>query len=139
MNTLLVVVAVSIIVVAVLMLLSNLLSRLFRPKAARLSAPAKRRTTDSSRQWRAVRIAPGLICCGPAKKLNGRVFLAGEAPKLPLDDCTETDCRCRYLHLQDRRSGEDRRMDLGEFGTFMPAGRSERRTGAARRTSDPVI
>ena len=138
MNTLLVVVAVSIIVVAVIMLLSNLLSHLFRPRTARPPSSASTGAKIPARQWRAVRIAPGLICCGMAQRLSGRVFLVDEAPKLPLDACNETDCRCRYVHLEDRRSGEDRRLDLGDFGAFLPVSRNERRSGRGRRSSDLV-
>jgi hypothetical protein len=36
-------------------------------------------------------------------------YLAGEAPTIPIDGCTNTECSCTYVHHEDRRSGEERR------------------------------
>ncbi len=98
--------------------------------------PATRRGATSIRQrtrWRAVKIAPGLIACDAAQEVADRVFLAGESPHLPLGSCGQVDCRCRYVHLDDRRSGGDRRIDLGSLGDYLPHEQSDRRRGADRR------
>ena len=69
-----------------------------------------------------------------AWKLQDEKFLAGEAPALPLADCNQRNCDCRYLDHDDRRSGEDQRDGWGQFGGFVPhAGTDKRRTTRDRR------
>ena len=87
-------------------------------------------------RWRSVRIRPGLICCEQATELTEEIFLAKEAPHLPLPECTEPDCRCHYLFLDDRRSGEDRRDDLGKLADFFPTSVEDRRQLPGRRMAD---
>jgi len=47
--------------------------------------------------------------CPAVQALAKTKFLAKEAPRLPLDECTVPNCRCQYKHYDDRRDGEDRR------------------------------
>lgn len=49
--------------------------------------------------------------CNAVRDLKDRVFLAAEAPLLPLRDCTSPDqCQCHYAKRGDRRdSYGDRR------------------------------
>ena len=75
--------------------------------------------------------APG--CCGEVVALEGKRFLASAAPKVPLRDCEAASCRCRYIHYEDRRGEEDRRvMTVDARGQ----GKPERRQNRGRRESD---
>ena len=108
-------------------------ARRVRKKAAGSSAPNR---DAESAKWRSVKIAPGLMSCDYANILAGKVFLAREAPPLPLANCGETECRCKYIHLQDRRSGGDRRVEVGELTDYLPFNQTERRRLISRRSTD---
>jgi hypothetical protein len=69
-------------------------------------------------------------------EITGQIFLAQGAPSLPLEDCTNKNCECRYVFLEDRRSGEDRRLELGRFGDFIPDYKRDRRRVTGRRYAD---
>lgn len=56
-----------------------------------------------SNPWHAVTIQPGPKCCKAVEARLGQRFLSKDAPPLPLKDCTESACRCRYRHYDDRR------------------------------------
>jgi len=86
-------------------------------------------------EWRSVRIRSGLIACKAVSSVKGRIFLAPDAPSLPLENCTE-DCRCHYVFLDDRRSGTDRRIELGQLDGLLSGYRSERRRFSGRRLVD---
>lgn len=87
-------------------------------------------------RWRSVRVRPGLIACGQVADLKGQVFLSREAPELPLPNCSERDCRCHYVFLDDRRSGGDRRIELGRLGEFLSDSEDNRRRSSGRRVGD---
>lgn len=53
--------------------------------------------------WHAVVIQPGPKRCQAVEALAGNKYLSKDAPKLPLRDCTEPQCSCRYRHHEDRR------------------------------------
>lgn len=98
------------------------------------------RDSDASdTRWRSVRIRPGLIACQQVVDLNSQVFLAREAPELPLPSCGEHDCRCHYVFLDDRRSGIDRRIELARLGEFLSSSNSDRRRSPGRRTGDLAL
>jgi hypothetical protein len=66
----------------------------------------KQRSRDHirlSNPWHAVTILPGPRRCAAAGRVLGQRYLSSEAPPLPLNECTEPDCRCRYRHHDDRR------------------------------------
>ena len=136
MNTLIVVAAIAAIVIGLLWGASRLLDLGFgkrkKAKPAISGSAAERETT----RWRAVRIAPGLICCDAVGKVTGQVYLASESPQLPLDGCGERECSCKYIHLEDRRSGGDRRVDLGDLDAYLPINQTNRRRGPSRRATD---
>lgn len=136
MNTLTIVIAVAVLVVAIIWLVSRRSSTDIRPKHIQKASSASNDVDRSTTRWRAVKITPGLMCCDAASKLSGQVFLSTESPRLPLDGCAESDCRCKYVHLDDRRSGSDRRLDLGDLGAFLPASQVERRQQTGRRSAD---
>ncbi len=53
------------------------------------------------------------VCASPCRaalERRDQVYLAIDAPVLPLNECNSPgDCRCRYALQDDRRSGRDRR------------------------------
>lgn len=46
--------------------------------------------------------------CAAAQALVGKRFLSHAAPSIPLPGCTSLNCRCAYVHFEDRRVGERR-------------------------------
>ena len=56
-----------------------------------------------SNPWHAVAIQPGPKRCAAVEGLLGQRFLSRDAPRLPLKDCTESGCTCKYRHYEDRR------------------------------------
>ena len=55
--------------------------------------------------YRAVAIYHGATCCRSAAALDGKRFLATNAPKLPLANCSSPGlCQCEYRTLHDRRA-----------------------------------
>jgi hypothetical protein len=60
-------------------------------------------------QFHAVSVQSTDSACEVAKGMAGQRFLSGAAPRLPLPECDAAECRCRFSHHKDRRSGEDRR------------------------------
>jgi hypothetical protein len=85
-----------------------------------------------------VRISPGLICCDAVREHDEQVFLSSESPMLPVDGCDIADCRCKYIHLEDRRTGSDRRAQLDELNAFLPFNQVDRRRTTSRRSTDLV-
>jgi hypothetical protein len=72
------------------------------------------RSTQQTSLYRGVQIIAGDEgCCRVARILAGQRFLSDEIPKLPLDQCDATECRCRYKLFHDRRTGERRLSDFG--------------------------
>jgi hypothetical protein len=69
----------------------------------------------------------------PPLYLETKRFLSGEAPPLPLPNCTAPRCLCCYAHYEDRREG-DRRIPLSPdfFHSSFFVG-LERRMGTIRR------
>jgi hypothetical protein len=92
--------------------------------------------TSSETRWRSVRIRPGLMTCASVTSISDQVFLSRDAPPLPLKGCGEKDCNCHYIFLDDRRSGSERRIDLGRLGEFFPDYEGERRQVRGRRLAD---
>ena len=72
--------------------------------------------------------------CPAAEALGDRRYLSDEAPRLPLEAChRQQNCRCIYVHFEDRRQDLRRDADIGLPG----GGRGEeRRAGRGRRRDD---
>ncbi|MDH3635798.1 MAG: hypothetical protein OES20_13945 [Gammaproteobacteria bacterium] len=96
----------------------------------------QRRKRLEETKWRAVKIRPGLIACDRVANLTGNIYLSQEAPNLPLDNCTEENCRCHYIFFDDRRNGRDRRIDLGKLDELLPDLGQNRRNIPGRRVTD---
>lgn len=71
--------------------------------------------------------------CIAVQRLSGQRFLSKEAPPIPLPECDAANCRCRYVHFEDRRQNDDRRNPhpvLVHVGGYHGP---ERRSGERRR------
>ena len=120
--------------VALVLAISWLVMRLMRgsPKSTQASAP---KIADKSSPYHAVSLQYSSNACDAAKAMTGRRFLSSAAPRLPLPECDSLECRCRFAHHSDRRTGRDRRSPFspanagGGTGTF----RVERRQKKDRR------
>jgi hypothetical protein len=84
-------------------------------------------------RWPAVSIKSTSSGCEATRSLKGLRFLAGEAPRLPLVNCSRPEvCQCVYEKFDDRREGP--RRDIEETGrrTYRDPGQERRRTGGRR-------
>ena len=74
------------------------------------------------------------------RDLEGHRFLERETPITPLGECSCPKCRCRYIHYDDRRSGEDRRDPLISGGRLVELqGSGDRRCNRDRRKVDSTM
>jgi len=91
--------------------------------------------TEKTQRWHAVSVVADGSACEDARMLQDVRFLSMEAPRLPLYACAKPgQCRCRYRHHADRRSGPRRAVE-----NFRPpkAWRGEdKRVSRGRRESD---
>ncbi|QUN06573.1 hypothetical protein KDN34_03710 [Shewanella yunxiaonensis] len=73
--------------------------------------------------------------CKAAAQLSGKRFLPQDAPCLPLATCDNPDCKCRYMHHEDRRTpGTGRRIHVGLItDLYGHNGEAERRKNPAGR------
>ena len=71
--------------------------------------------------------------CGAAKALESQRFLPKDAPMLPLNDCDNPNCQCKYEHHDDRRAGPRRDAEVG-LPSEAPS--EERRSSRGRRVDD---
>jgi hypothetical protein len=71
--------------------------------------------------------------CAAVERLSGRRFLSKDAPSLPLLTCDAAECRCRYMHFDDRRQGPERRNLRPALQDVREYSGQERRSGRERR------
>lgn len=87
-----------------------------QPSAASRAPQAKKPATPQN-PFRATSIVAGPNACEAAKRLGEKRFLvaAKEVPQLPLPDCDQSKCTCKYAHHADRREkvSDDRRGPPG--------------------------
>lgn len=109
---------------------SELIRRLKRPVPdARPQAPA----TTVSGAFYAAAVVPDEHACAAALAASGHRYLAREAPRIPLPECTRPlECQCRIARLNDRRKTD--RRDALSFSRWYSG--IERRRGPGRRTTD---
>ena len=91
-----------------------------------------------SNAYHAVSIKFEENACEAARAMSGRRFLSTAAPRLPLPECDALECRCRFAHHKDRRTGKDRRSPFAAAGYGGGTGsfEKERREKAGRRRED---
>jgi hypothetical protein len=113
--------------------LEGLLGKISREHAAKKLAPtAKLKRPDSASDFRAVEIAPSLMCCAAATQASGRRCLLRQAPRLPLMGCTmPTTCSCSFRKNADRRDSDRRLFGAGETNRWF-VGRESRKAEGRR-------
>lgn len=105
---------------------------------ANLQKGSVKKTTTGAQvgSWHAVSITTGSYCCEAARGVIGRRFLAAQAPRLPLPECTAPEaCTCKYKHHSDRRGPPRRKEDITGLPRRNPGG-PERRGAQSRREED---
>jgi hypothetical protein len=72
--------------------------------------------TRENASYHAVSIKITGTACRAARNMAGQRFLSSAAPRLPLPKCDMSECKCRFVHHKDRRSGRDRRSPFSVSG-----------------------
>ncbi len=90
----------------------GLLSRLFSSETRRPAAtkPAK---SKNGRAFGGVEIVAQGAGCQAVETIAGERFLTTDVPSLPLPDCDQSACECRYRRFTDRRTDVRRDVDVG--------------------------
>jgi len=115
----------------------GLLAKLTGQSAARNESTVNKTTKA---HFRGVQIVAGDEgCCRAAKILSGQRFLSDEIPKLPLDQCDATECRCSYKLFNDRRTGERRLSDFGYDIICELRTDNNQRNGSGDRRNEPGV
>jgi hypothetical protein len=126
------------IVLVVVLLLAYVF--VHKPKAKTNERPATRRTASSTSgsEFHAVSLKYAASACDSAKAMEGRRFLSTAAPRIPLPDCDAAECKCRFVHHKDRRSGDDRRDTYGQgFGGGTTGSYEKEQRKRGERRDDP--
>jgi len=93
-------------------------------------------TAQSTKGFHSVSISMDASPCHAIRKYAGRRLLSNEAPILPLPDCDQSNCSCRFEHFDDRRDPGNRRDRVVAIGRMASSDSSrERRTWKDRRAS----
>ncbi len=82
--------------------------------------------------YHAVLITHESTSCKLVRQYEGQRLLAMAAPRLPVPGCDAATCRCRYVHCEDRRTGEDRRENVAGAHAYS----RNRRLSQGRRAGD---
>jgi len=116
--------------------LQGLLGKISRARPAKTFKPmAGLKRSNNTGDFRAVEIAPSVVCCTAATQATGRRYLLRAAPRLPLMGCTmPTACSCQFRKNADRRDSERRLFGGSETNRWF-AGR-ESRKGEGRRSAE---
>jgi hypothetical protein len=130
-------VVASFIAIAALIALFIFVRKRAAADAARSVRPVAS-VSDTGTKFHAVSIRYGSGACEAARAMEGRRFLSGAAPTLPLPECDAAECRCRFKHHEDRRSGRERRNVWGQGLGGGTTGQypKEQRKGRDRRRED---
>jgi hypothetical protein len=105
------------------------------PAPAGVATAPHAQSVSRTNAFQAVSVIACQQACAAASKAQGQRFLARQAPRLPLIDCSRPgDCRCRFEKFADRRRGPQRSpytsMDSPSFGGV------EKRRNRGRRVTD---
>jgi hypothetical protein len=111
--------------------LEGLLGKISREHPANKRTPiAKPKLPNSTGDFRAVEIAPSIMCCAAAMRATGRPYLLRKAPRLPLEACTmPTNCSCKFRKNADRRDGDRRLFGATETNRWFAGVESRTRRG----------
>ena len=117
-------------------ILKELLGRSSLEHPAKNPMPkARPKRSNSGGDFRAVSIAPNIMCCAAAMHATGKPYLLHKAPRLPLAGCTmPTNCSCKFRKNADRRDGDRRLFGATETNRWFVGLESRRRT--ARRSTE---
>jgi hypothetical protein len=116
--------------------LKELLTKISRDHPAKKAAPITRpKRSNTGGDFRAVSIAPSIMCCAAAMHGTAKLYLLHEAPRLPLEACTmPTNCSCKFRKNADRRDGDRRLFGATETNRWFGGLESRRRGG--RRSAE---
>ena len=131
-------VAIILVLIAVLIVLIVMARRNKATTSKRPPRPGRDELAKTGSQYHAVSLQFSNSACEAAKALEDKRFLSGVAPRIPLPECDVLECRCRFIHHDDRRRGADRRgaqsqSRIGDTGRH----EKERRHRGDRRDDDP--
>lgn len=91
---------------------------------------------SGDRRWRAVRVVPGKAACARVEAISPSTWLVGKAPALPLSECGQASCHCKYQQLEDRRQSSRRDPFATVSTQHGQVSQRERRRGRGRRSTD---
>jgi hypothetical protein len=113
--------------------LKGLLGKISREQPAKKTTPIPRpKQPNSGGDFRAVSIAPSIMCCAAAMRATERTYLLHQAPRLPLQSCTmPRNCSCKFRKNADRRGSDRRLFGASETNRWF-AGLESRRRGGRR-------
>ena len=108
------------------------------PSQSRPTVLTEGQTTTTSK-FHAVSVHSASSGCDAAKSIEGKRFLSSAAPRIPLPECDVRECKCRFIHHADRRSGGDRRgrMPANMIASTRTYGGKERRYRERRGANEP--
>ena len=114
----------------------ELLGKISREHPAKTPKPiAKHKVVNSTGDFRAVEIAPSIMCCSAAMQVRGRSYLLRQAPRLPLVGCTmPANCSCKFRKSADRRDSDRRLFGATETNRWFVG--VECRKREARRSAE---
>ena len=117
-------------------ILEGLLGKILREHPANKPTPiARPKPRNSPADFRAVEIAPSIMCCAEAVRATGRSYLMREAPRLPLYGCTmPTKCTCKFRKNADRRDSDRRLFGAAETNRWFAG--VDGRTVRGRRSAE---
>ncbi|RLA23151.1 MAG: hypothetical protein DRQ61_04565 [Gammaproteobacteria bacterium] len=98
------------------------------------------RIRQSERFWGvAIETREDSHACKAVHKVVDREFQTYDVPKLPLEECDNVNCRCRYYGLPDLRKSERRETtsDRRQSIRYEP-NKDNRRIGEDRRKADEL-
>jgi hypothetical protein len=99
--------------------LEVLLGGISRERSSSTPAATAHLKRSNSGDFRAVKIAPSVLCCGASLQASEKSYLLREAPRLPLMGCTmPVNCSCKFRKTADRRGGDRRLLGAGTSRWF---------------------
>lgn len=106
-----------------------------KPRPGKAASPAKPVAAEETRKaWgKQLHVPDPTKACMAARVLNGSEFVMGSVPALPLQECGNQACLCRFVPLFDRRSALERRNSRERREQIRIDSTADRRKGIDRR------